>query len=222
MILQSLLGVLRSSRTLGFAAIAASIGFSSAVQADMIGIVSNTAASTEQLGTYTGSLNYEYSITLSSWSLVITLTNTSPVANGGLITGVIFNIDSSDANASATLVSGTHPFQNAAGQNGAPYGSPYDAGAALGGNWLGGGSPNAGIQVGATGSFTFKVSASDAASLTASSFLNGPFQYDFLVRFKGFNNGGSDKVPGVPTVPGPTFLSTIAIGLLMPTRRRRA
>ena len=68
--------------------------------------------------------------------------------------------------------------------------------------------------------FTFTVAATDAASLTASSFLNGPYQYDFIVRFRGFQPNGSDKVPAM-VVPGPTVLTAMALGLVIIRRRRR-
>lgn len=192
----------------------------SSASADLINIQSNPAGAEAGIGSFTGTLNYEFNSSANYWELTVTLTNTSPVSNGGFLTGFIFNIDSSDSKASATLVSGTHPFQNAPNQSGSPFGSPYDAGAALGGNWLGNGNPSAGIAVGATGSFAFQVVASDAASLTAASFMNGPFEYDFLVRFRGFNNGDSDKVPG-EIVPGPAVLTVLAMGLILPIGRRR-
>lgn len=69
--------------------------------------------------------------------------------------------------------------------------------------------------------FTFTVSATDAASLTAESFINGPYQYDFVVRFRGFSSGADDRVPAMIAVPGPTVLSAIAIGLVIIPRRQR-
>jgi hypothetical protein len=68
----------------------------------------------------------------------------------------------------------------------------------------------------------FTVSAADAASLTAIDFINGPYAYDFIVRFRGFNGGGSDKVPALVTViPGPSALCAIALGLVLVRKRRR-
>lgn len=197
--------------------ILAILGTASA-HADMIEIVSESSASTEGLGAFTGSLNYEFNAGANYWELTVTLTNTSPAANGGFITGFIFNIESSDSNAMATLVSGTHPFQNAPFQSGSPFGAPYRSGAALGGNWLGSGGASQGIAVGDTGVFKFSVAASDAALLTASSFMNGPYEFDFVVRYRAFNDDGSDKVPAVP---GPAVLTIMALSLAFPLRRRR-
>ncbi len=194
----------------------ASLGLSHTADASLINIVSNPASSTEQLGTFTGSIDYTPGIAFGA--LVITLTNTSPGANGGLITGFLFNIDSVDVAASASLINGSHPFISTGPGSGAPFGS-YDAGAALGGDFLGGGSPNAGIAVGATGVFTFLVSASDTNALSASSFLSGPNQFDFIVRFRGFADGGSDKVPA-SAVPAPSAVALLLLGGLTKRRRR--
>jgi hypothetical protein len=188
-------------------------------RADLISIQSDVGNSTESLGALEGSMEYS-SLGGGSGTLVITLTNTSGASNGGFITGLLFNFDSVDGAASAMLASGTHPFTDTGGGNGAPFGDNFDAGAALGGNFLGGGSPNAGIAIGQTGTFIFNILASDAASLTASSFLSGPYEFDFIVRFKGFENGGSDKVP-VTVVPAPGSLAVLASALLLTLRRRR-
>jgi hypothetical protein len=207
-------------------ALAMSVGFgvaSSAHAGLILNIESDSANSTNQLGTFTGTIDYGFDIGLNSWTVLITLTNTSNPANAGRLTGFLFNINSTDANASAALHSADYPFQNAAGQSGNPLGGTYDAGAALGGNWNGGGPPAPGIAPGATGSFLFKVSASDANSLSAMSFITGPETYNFVVRFRGFNGGGSDKVPAVESVvPGPSALCALAIGLVLSRGRQRA
>lgn len=191
--------------------------------ADMIDIGSYPAASTGNLGTFEGTIEYGFDIDLNSWTVLITLTNTSPEDNGGHITGFVFNIDSSDAGASATLHTSSHPaLVNASNQNAGSFGGPYDAGASINGHFTGGGPPAGGIAVGATGSFLFLVSANDAAGLTAASFINGPSQYDFIVRFRGFDGGGSDMVPAEktgPPVPGPTALMVLAMGLVCFKRR---
>jgi hypothetical protein len=187
--------------------------------AGFISIQSDSSNSTEELGSFTGSIDYTFN-SGSTGTIVISLTNTSVAANAGLITGFVFNIDSTDADATATLQTATHPFLDTQGGNAAPFGADFDAGAALGGNFLGGGSPQNGIAVGETGTFTFQLVADDASSLTAEDFINGPYAFDFIVRFKGFANGGSDKVPAM-VVPEPSAVVLLGLGLLGVCRRRR-
>ena len=178
----------------------------------------DTAASTETTGSnFSGTLNYNFNGGTSG-TLVISLTNTTPVSVGGYLTAFVFNVNSADAGASIALSSATDTdFLDAAGSSAVPFGGSYRAGAGLSGTWLGGGAPQPGIAIGNTETFTFNVTATDAASLTEGSFLEGPYAFDFVVRFRGLNNGGSDKVP-TPT-PGPVALAGIA-GLVA-TRRRR-
>jgi hypothetical protein len=201
----------------------AGLGMNAAeAQASFISIESDSSNSTENLGRFTGSIEYNYQFGYLG-TINITLTNTSAAANAGLLTGFVFNIDSADPDACAVLQSGTHPFfLDAQGENAAPFGDDFDAGAALGGNFLGGGSTNNGIPVVETGTFTFQLVASDAANLTAESFINGPYAFDFIVRFRGFEDGGSDKVPAMVTiVPAPAALSVLSVCILGLRNRKR-
>ena len=92
---------------------------------------------------------------------------------------------------------------------------------AIGGSFLGGGNPNPGIGVGQTGMFTFNITASDAGVLTALDFLTGgSFDFNFLVRFRGFQDGGSDKVGGI-VVPLPPALTLGLLGLACMGAARR-
>ena len=183
----------------------------------IVSIESDSANSESGLGRFTGSVEY---FDLTS-TLVVTLTNTSDLSNGGYITGFLFNIASSDPRASASLLDSpapTHPFENCTGNglSGQPFGNPFTAGAAMGGDFLGGGSPVKGIAVGDTGTFSFHVNAADANFLSAMNFITGgPYDFNFLVRFRGFDDGGSDKVP-VHTnfVPLPPALPLGATGLV--------
>jgi hypothetical protein len=193
---------------------------SAATHADSIDIIADTAASTEGLGDFTGTIQYDH-LGGENGSLIISLTNTSPLVNGGFITGFVFNINSADAAAAATLTSATFAdLINAPNNSAVPFGNPYDAGAAIGGDFLGGGSPNGGIGVGQTGVFNFAVTALDASSLTALNFITGPYQHNFIVRFRGFLDDGSDKVPAT-VVPGPAALCSLALGIVVLPRRRR-
>ncbi len=193
------------------------LGASSSASADTLQIFADTANSTQGIGDFTGSLTYDF-IVGDMGVLTVDLTNTSEPGNGGWLTGFIFNIGSSDPDVAAPYTGGTYPFEDAPGQNGAPYGNPFLAGAALGGNWLGDGFPADGIAVGDSGSFSFDVFANDAGSLSASSFLEGPYKFNFLVRFRGFLDGNSDKVPAVPA---PGALALLGIAALAQRRRHR-
>ena len=197
--------------------IALAMGMGNTASADIINIVADYNNSTEGLGDFTGTLQYEYQMG-DMGLLTLIINNTSDEANGGWITGVIFNFATSDENALANLADATHPFENAPWQNGAPYGDPFMGGAALGGDWLGGGDPGLGVGVGESGTFSFDITATDANLLSAGSFLQGPYDFNFLVRFRGFENGGSDKVPAIPA-PGSIVL--LGLGALAHRRRRQ-
>ena len=191
------------------------LGPSVAVQAGRIEIFSVGANNTVGLGSFTGSLEYAFDPSGDLDFLSVTLTNTSDPVNGGFITGFVFNIASADDEASVTLTSGSHPFENLpeGGLNAQPFGNPFDAGAALGGKFLGGGSPTEGIAVGDTGIFEFDVMAFDAADLTARYLTDGPFEFNFIVRFIAFENGDSDKVPAT-IILLPPALALGGLGLL--------
>lgn len=192
--------------------------------AQTISFASNAALSTENTGaSYEGAISYDASLA----QLSISLTNTTPTAIGGRLTAFAFRIDSTDPSASATLVSTTlTSFTNAgAGVSAAPFGT-YDGGAGLRGTFLGGGDPNRGLAIGNSADFVFSVAAADAAILNSGSFMSGPME--FVARFRGLADGGSDKVPvsivsppDSPPVPAPGGVALAAVGGLMMCRRRR-
>jgi hypothetical protein len=177
-----------------------SLFVSSAAQASPIAISGSTADGLEGLGSFTGSLDYNSANSVFS----ITLTNTSASAGGGYITGFAFNIA---GNSTANLTSGGS-FTGISNVSASPFGT-FEEGAALGANWLGGGSPKNGIGVGQTATFVFQILGLDP-SLTTESFLSTSTlsgDNTFAVRFRGFGNGGSDKIaldwsPPVDGVPG--------------------
>lgn len=188
---------------------------SGAASGGLIEIVSDLNNSEHQAGQLHGTLQYE----ASTGVLTVWLTNMSDPANGGYLTGFLFNIDSNDPNATATLTSASHPFLGITHQVGSPFGR-FTAGAALGGNWAGSAPPSQGIAAGHTGVFVFEVSAFDASDLEAESFIRGDAAHNFVVRFRGFKDGGSDKVP-VVVIPTPATLPLLLAGGFIGTRRRR-
>ena len=197
------------------------------------------------LGDFTGTFVYT-PLTATTATINLTLTNTSPAANGGFLTAFAFNnpgdqitgVTLSIAPASMDSLLGGPTFNNTI--NAQPYGD-FDIGVGVGDNganpWQGGGNPNDGIPVGSTFNFQFSLTGTDLNTLTEASFqaersddyngshgdfaplvdgIQGPWN---VARFRGFEDGGSDKVPGagpgetVTTVPEPQSLLLMAVGL---------
>lgn len=192
-----------------------------AAQADVIAIQSNNAASTENLGSFTGSLSYT-SLGSNSATLVLSITNTTAPSIGGYITAVAILHGDNFAGAAVNLTATSDSdFGNLAAAVSAPPFGSYRGGASTGGGWTGGGTPNVGTGVGQTLVLTFSLSGTGIGLLSASNFvgLHSGHQ-DMVVRFRGMENGGSDKVPGI--VPAPAAASLLGLGGLMASRRRRS
>jgi hypothetical protein len=185
------------------------------------------------LGDFTGAFDYSYDSNTFLGKLVISLTNTSAASNGGYITALAFNnpndkIDtvSFESDQSYFGLLGMPDFTNEFGVS--PFGSS-DIGASVTNQWLGGGSPTSGIGVGQKATFTFQFTGDDLGTLTNASFVNalstggGGGAEWLLVRFRGFENGGSDKVPGVPgrSVPEPASIVLLGSGLAMIAARKK-
>ena len=186
--------------------------------------MADTTNSTEQLGNFTATLAYA-PIDSTSATLSLFLLNTSSAVNGGFITGFVFN-NPQGFITNALLTTSNFPTLVLLGlsNNGisaSPFGG-FDLGAAIGGNFLGGGSPNSGIGVSQTGAFTYSLTGVNLNTLSEADFINerssggnpSPF---FAARFRGFENEGSDKVPGDPpdgTVPEPATMSLLGLGFL--------
>lgn len=190
-----------------------------AVRADAAIITFDSNPGLEGLGSYSGSMNWTY-LGANAGTLVVSLTNTSPAENGGYLTGFAFRsvydlqIKVADNGARAGWV-------DIDDVNAHPYGM-FDHGAALGGDWLGGGSPLAGIGVGQTFTFTFDVRGDPAilATIIPHDFFDEEESgYGFVARFRGFDDGGSDKVTASLPAPGVGVL--LAFGAASGRRRRR-
>jgi hypothetical protein len=212
-------------------------------RADLITIKSGNGL--EGLGDFSGTIQYSAANSANA-TLIITLTNTSPKANGGYLTAFVFHnpadlitgVGLKSSNKNFSLL-GKPTFQAAI--SAPPFGH-YDIGASVTGQFLGGGSPTGGIGVGQSATFTFELTGKYLDELTAASFVGfddgphglGQHQADFLARFRGFKYG-SDMVPGVAETPPPdcyqspepgtlTLAGIAAAGLLCRgwwTRRRR-
>lgn len=196
------------------------LGVSTSASADTINIFGSMADSTEGLGDFSGMLTYDF-ILGEMGVLTVDLTNDIDPDFGGFLTGFIFNVGSADDDVSAVLTSTTNAFfLDAQNQNGSPFGNPFVGGASLGGNWEDGGNPLNGIGASDFGTWTFDITASDADSLSAVSFIQGPYDFNFIVRFRGVGPDGelSDKVP----VPAPGALALLGLAGLVSRRRRRA
>ncbi|WP_207191890.1 hypothetical protein, partial [Paracraurococcus ruber] len=156
------------------------------------------------LGSFTGTLTYNASSDTQA-TLNVSLSNTSPTANGGYLTAFVLN--NPGGITGVALTSAPNNFWSVLGLtnngvNAAPYGQ-FDFGASTGNGFEGGGQPSRGIATGASGSFAFSLTGSGLLSLSDTTFLTtlssgpgiGQGAEDFVARFRGFENGGSDKVP---------------------------
>lgn len=173
----------------------------------------------EGMGAFTASVTYDYT-SGNSASLTIAITNTTSAAYGGYLTAIAFNWGASGI--SSNLVSSSHAaFSNLAEPvSAAPYGT-FQSGISTTSSWLGGGSPNSGVAVGSTGTFVFTLTGGAGAlgSMTAANVMMPISEYGMVVRFRGMDNGGSDKVVG-QIIPGPSALAVLALAAGLRRRRR--
>ncbi|MGH7131452.1 MAG: hypothetical protein ACREJO_05855 [Phycisphaerales bacterium] len=212
------------SRTALTASAALVLAAAGAAQADIVSFTSNNAASTSNLASFTGTVATNVIDSLHS-QVTVTVTNTSALAGGGYLTGIVLANENQFGSLIINLISCTDgDFSDTSVESASPFGS-FKGGAALGANWSGGGNPTVGTAPGSTVSFTFAVNGNGAGFIPAASYIsavNGDQQMVF--RFRGFNNGGSDKVPTMTTtlVPTPGAAAMALVGGLMFARRRRA
>ena len=201
---------------------AACIG--AAAHAAVVPVTSNSSLSTENLGTLTGTLNYTF-LGGTSGNLDVTLTNTTPSATGGYITAFMFRPPPELGAFTSVLTASDYAAMTniPAGASGAPFPGIWLGGAGTGGSWLSGGSPNGGVPIGSTGHWSFTITGANASQLTSDSFVSGDKvsdPYAFIVRFRGMNDDGSDKVPA-NQLPSPGVAALLGLSGLL-SRRRRA
>lgn len=216
-------------------ACAAAIGGGATAGVSSFSFGSTTSGSHGTLGQYSGSMSWSH-VSGNTATLTVSLTNLASTAAGGKLTGFVFGTPSV---AGLTYKLTTVPANNSAwkiavgrGAAAQPFGN-YQMGAALGGDWNGGGSPNAGIGVGQTGTWVFTITGGEStlATLAASNFWHATNEFGFVARFKGFNDGGSDKTPGqisppeeltVVPVPAPVLFAGVGLIAGVVVRRRLA
>jgi len=188
------------------------------------------------LGSFSGT--FEYTATDDTTGTVdIVLNNDSLTA--GFLTAFLFNIPTgadvasalfSSDNVNFGLLGTADSFDD--GESGSPFGT-FDIGASTGGGFEGGGSPLLGIPQGGSATFQFVLTGTGLGALTANSFLTtlsvppgaGEGTEDFVVRFRGFPDNGSDKVPnepGTPPIPEPGTMTLLGLGLVSLGARQRA
>ena len=199
----------------GMAMLAAAGCLAAATDASIINFESNPGL--EGLGSYTGSMEWTY-LGGNAGLLDVRLTNTSPAENGGYLTGFAFNMryelqmKIADNGARAGWSDIVNPHCN-------PFGV-FDHGVAVGGDWLGGGNPHPGVGVGQTFAFRFDVRGDPSILQTVipHDFFDESAGIGFVARFRGFDDGGSDKVTASMHAPGAAAVLLLsAVG----ARRRR-
>lgn len=150
------------------------------------------------------------SVTLTGNTLTVILTNTSPVANGGFITADAFNLA-----ANTTITNFVTTNTNFSVIQGSISANPFADRNTListGGDFEGGGNPRGGIAAGSSATFTLTLGGSGAALNTELAIFNSE-----AIRFRGFEDGSSDKDLVTPTTQNPAPIPEPATMLLLGT-----
>lgn len=230
----------RPSITLAAAAVAVAVAAGPAAAVPIpIGNSTNTNSYESGLGKFSGSIDVQF-VSANEAKLTLVLKNEQSTSAGGSLIAFAFNNpDTAKYTLSLTSSGFASPtsFFGSNNVKGGSYGD-FDAGVSGAPNananniFTGGGSAAGGLAIGSTGTFTFKISGTGAGSLTANTFVNTPSSGPsggkaaqfLLVRFRGFDNGGSDMVGAVVT-PEPASLTLAglpAAGVGVAGLRRRA
>ena len=166
-------------------------------------------------------VTYTYAGSGTSATVDVRLDNVTLLANGGFITGLAVNPDPGATGLVFNSCTNAAFLDCGSPVTASPFGN-FVAGAALGGDWLGGGSPNAGIAIGASATFSFTISGSAAllGAMTAEDVFDEENDRALVVRFRGGEGGWSDKVLGC-AAPAPGALALLGIAGIAGARRRR-
>ncbi len=191
----------------------------STASAQVVSISGDVSGSAEGTGAnFSGSVEYVH-LGGNDGQLTIDLTNDSPASVGGFLTGLLFRGSASDGPLLASLSSANPTTFLDTGPVAAGSFGSFDGGAALNGNWQGGGTPSFGLGIGQSGQFVFDIDSANASLLTTASFLGSADDPGMVMRFRGLTGGFSDKVP--VAIPAPSALALLGLGGLVATRRRR-
>ena len=188
---------------------------------DIIHITADPTGSPESpnsYGGFEGTLGYD-AIGGGLARLVLTLTNTS--IHDGWLTALAFDDAEGTGGWSLNVSESTSlgaSWTDLAGPiNTQPFGT-RDHGAASNGDWQGGGDPHLGLAAGDSATWIFD--GWGDATVSALDFLTPNGGRNLVIRFRGFGNGASDKLPATPVVPGAGGLAALA-GVGLAGRRRR-
>lgn len=143
--------------------------------------------------------------------VTITLTNTSPGANGGFLTAAAFNLAPGTVINNFTTTNANFALFGPAptGWTGSvsPDGTRTHLISATGNDYNGGGNPSVGTATGATVTFTLTLASLNGN--TETSIFNS-----MMIRMRGFQDGGSDKDALLTSVPEPASMLLLGSGLL--------